>query len=575
MKIKLLLLMFIVVAMTMYFGMPALSLTLNFGTYGLFTLLFIALGFCFWERDNKYDDLELSKTGWASIILGATMGIIGLVISLSSWSAVGKNALTYRDLIGRVDTTDFSSNIQPIAADQMIIVDEENARKIGEKELGSVPGLGSRVHVGTFHRQGINGQLYWIAPLEHSGFFKWWRFGNAGTPGYLKVSATNKEDYQLVLKHNDGSDIHIVYQDEAYFSQDLDRKIYFGGYASQGFTDKTFEIDDNGQEWWVVTLYDTKVGFLGADATGVLVINPETGRMTEYSIEDAPEWIDRIQPLDFVKTQADDWGEYVHGWRNTWSGNDMLKASEEYSIVMAKNHRTYFYIGLQSKGTSESTVGFMLVDTRNKKAMWFKQSGATESAAGKSALDKVKQMNYNRSEGVCYNVDGHATYEFLLKGDAGLTKLIALVNVHDHSIVGIGEDRQQAMYSYQAAMHSQGNAISYGGNQQVREIVASRVKRIGSSIENGASTYFMILFGKDGTGFFGRSSLSADIPLTQVGDSVIVIYTETDKGMIVLSGFRNLTLNIQKDSVQTKKELELFQLRDNRRAEREKEASMK
>lgn len=546
-----------------YVFMPALSITLTGGVLWYVGLYLIVLGLCLYSDDDY--EYNLSTGGIISLVTGIIIVLVPIVVSLSGWSALGKQAYTYRDLLGKVDTTDFSAHVQPIPADQMVIVDEENARRIGEKELGNVAGLGSRVTVGSFHRMPINGQLYWIAPLEHSGFWKWWRFGNQGTPGYIQVSATNKEDYKLVLL---GEGKGIVYQPGGYFGQDLERHIYLNGYMTQGFTDEIFEIDDNNQAWWVVTLYDTKVSYGGADATGVLIVNPTTGAITPYSIAAAPAWVDRIQPISFIKTQVDDWGEYALGWWEAFYGNKVLRASDEYSIVMSHDHNSYYYIGLQSKGDEKSTSGFMMINTRTKEAHWFQQAGATESAAGKSALDEVKEKNYRRSEGICYNIDGHATYEFLLLGDAGLTKMIALVNVGNHGIVGVGEDRQQARYAYQSALHSMGNTVSYSGNDSQGQVMLDRVLRIGSSVSSGQSIYYLIVAGRPTIGFFGNGSLSTTLALTQPGDSVAVAFAEGSNNMAPMTFFTNLSLEVQVDSTEFNKQIQLMQNRDMKRLEK-------
>ena len=50
--------------------------------------------------------------------------------------------------------------------------------------------------------------------------------------------------------------LKIVYQAEAYFLQDLHRIFILNGVVNYGMTEFTFEIDDNGRPYWVVTLYD-------------------------------------------------------------------------------------------------------------------------------------------------------------------------------------------------------------------------------------------------------------------------------------------------------------------------------
>ena len=66
------------------------------------------------------------------------------------------------------------------------------------------------------------------------------------------------------------------------------------------YTHLTLEIDDNGRPYWVVTLYDHKVGFSGSDAVGVAILDAQTGDLNVYDIENTPKWVDRIQPESLV-----------------------------------------------------------------------------------------------------------------------------------------------------------------------------------------------------------------------------------------------------------------------------------
>jgi hypothetical protein len=182
----------------------------------------------------------------------------------------------YRNLIGSPKEDEFSSNVSPINPHQMILVDDSIARRLGAKVLGEDPSLGSRCELGEFNLQIVKNNLYWIAPLEHSGFWKWQ--GNDCTPGFVAVNATNEKDVRLVKEVN-GKPLCVRYLPSGFFSDDLERHIYLNGYATVGVTDYTFEVDDDWNPYWVVTTYDTKVYWDGDDATGVLVINPETGEI--------------------------------------------------------------------------------------------------------------------------------------------------------------------------------------------------------------------------------------------------------------------------------------------------------
>jgi histidinol phosphatase-like PHP family hydrolase len=104
-----------------------------------------------------------------------------------------------------------------------------------------------------------------VAPLLHSGFFKWFN-NQEGTAGYVMVSATNERDVRLV--QNVGKAIKIKYQQGAYFQSDH-RHVYFNGNATIGLADFSFEIDDAGNPYWIITKYEKK-WVSGKEAIGTL-----------------------------------------------------------------------------------------------------------------------------------------------------------------------------------------------------------------------------------------------------------------------------------------------------------------
>lgn len=537
--------------LTEFVFMPTYGASASGGMYLNITIFFGVLAvICY-----NWEDASFSPVSSISAVISGVSLLLLIIIWLSNTTIF--TAKDHQKLIGDIKQTEFTSNVQPISPNQMLIVDEEIAKRIGEKELGSDPGLGSRCTLGKFTLQAVKGQLYWIAALEHSGFWKWNRFKREGTPGYIYVSATNQEDYHLVEKLGDTA-IHIKYQPSAFFGQDLARYIYTHGYRSSLFGDFMFEVDEQWHPYWTVTLYESKIGFSGKDATGVLTVNPETGEIKEYTIEEAPAWIDRIQPQDFVSKQVDMWGKFVHGWWN-WSHRDVTRVASESSLVLGSDGRAYYYFGLTSSGTDNSTVGFVMVDTRTKKAHWFKQSGATETAAKGSAEGKVQEKGYVGSDGVTYNIDGHPTYEFLLKDKAGLMKLISLVNVHDHNIVGVGENRYEAIQDYRTQMTNRGNSVSIATSDMEQVTITSKVKRFAPVIVKGSSHYYLTIEEKPNMIFSAGPTVSNELFLTKEGDPVKIQYLADNSAQqeIPLNKFDNLSLGVLKDSIQITNETRL------------------
>lgn len=443
----------------------------------------------------------------------------------------------YHQLLGEVkEGKSFSEDVTPVAADKIRIVDKEVARRLGDKVLGEEPALGSQVYIGDFHIQKVKEDLFWVAPLEHSGFFKWLNNPN-GTHGYIMVSATNERDVKLVREIN-GKPVKIKYQMEGWFSDYLPRHIYMKGYYNLGLTDYTFEIDDEGNPYWVVTLYKHEIGFSGNNAYAIVVVNASTGAVKKYTAKDAPTWIDRMQPKDIIESQINNWGEYVHGYWN-FSNKDKLQASEGMSLVYGNDNRSYWYTGITSVGGDESTIGFMLVDTRTKEAKLYRQPGATENAAMQSAQGKVQEKGYTSSFPIMYNINGIATYVMSLKDQAGLIKMIAMVSVQDYSIVGVGDNLRDALRAYKDAYSNSGNAPVVHSKKAANQLRA-KVKRISVDVSGGNSNYFILLENLEDKIYIGSSSISKKLPLTNAGDSVLLEFEPSSSSEIEIYGFDNL-----------------------------------
>ncbi len=450
------------------------------------------------------------------------------------------HAKAYRNLIGNVEESDFSKDVSPVSVNDIRIVDEDMAMKLGDKKLGEIPAIGSVSKLDKFHIQSVNGELYWVSPLVHRDIIKW--ITNLdGTNGYVMVSASNPQDVRLV-QDLDGKPIKIVYQPEAYFLQDLHRHMYINGIVNLGMTEFSLEIDDNGRPYWVTSLYEHKIGFSGSDAVGVAVVDAQTGEVNKYSIEDTPEWVDRIQPEQFVVDQINYWGLYVKGFINSIiSEEGVLVATEGTSLVYGDNGKSYWYTGITSSGGDDSTIGFMLVDTRTKEAKLYKQPGATETAAMKSAEGKVQEKNYEATFPVMYNILGTPTYVSALKDKAGLVKMVAFVSVEDFAVLGLGETKDEALMNYRNALSSEGNNIKLDSDT-TKVSIEGKVTRISPDVEGGNTNYYLTIDTDKNKIFVSTSKTSTELPLTLVGDMVKIDYQNNDSNVFDIITFDNLSL---------------------------------
>lgn len=480
-----------------------------------------------------------SKSAKNNFLIAGVLLVVIIIIPFFVTSPIFR-ASSYKDLLGKVEESVFTEDVSPVSVDKIRIVDKDMAIKLGEKKLGEIPAIGSISKVGEYSIQSVNGELYWIAPLVHRDIIKWIT-NLEGTNGYIMVSASNPQDVRLV-ETLDGKQLKIVYQEEAYFLQDLHRHVYLNGGMKYGMTDFNFEIDDNGKPYWVVTLYEHAIGYGGSNAVGTAIVDAQNGEVKIYSIEDTPKWVDRIQPESFIVDQINNWGLYVKGFLNSViSEEGVLLPSEGTSLVYGKDGKSYWYTGITSAGGDESTVGFMLVDSRTKESKLYMQTGATETAAMTTAEGKVQEKNYKATFPVTYNILGKPTYVLGLKDKADLVKMVAFVSVEDYSIIGMGDTKEDAYRNYKEALESKGNDIDFDSSENLQKVEGT-VSRINQDVKSGNTTYYITLKDNKELIFTGTSKISTELPLTMVGDKVSISYDKADSNIISIAAFDNINI---------------------------------
>lgn len=517
-----------------------LDFTSLFSTLAIF---FVVAGVLDMMFDKEEKTSKLAKTNF-SIAIALIIYII-IVPFITSSPILHSKA--YRNLLGEVKESNFTKDVSPVSVNEIRLVDEEMAMKLGDKKLGEVPAIGSVSKLGKFHIQSIDGELYWVAPLVHRDLIKWVT-NMSGTNGYVMVSATNPQDIRLV-QDVDGKPIKIVYQPEAYLHQDLKRHMYLKGYVNVGMTDFTLEIDDKGKPYWVVTLYENAIGYEGKNAKGIATVDAQTGEVKSYGINNAPKWIDRIQPQEFITNQINDWGTYINGFLNSViSEKGVLVATEGTSLVYGDDGKSYWYTGITSAGADDSTIGFMLVDTRTKEAKLYRQPGATETAAMVSATGKVQEKNYEATFPVMYNILGKSTYVMSLKDKAGLVKMVAFVSVEDFNIVGIGDTTEEAYRNYKEQLKSKGNNIEVE-NETNKESKTGIIQRINSDVVDGNTSYYFTVDTLKNSILVVSSKVSNEVPLTKEGDSVKFGYEKGQSGSIDVTDFDNLSMDSKNEQI--------------------------
>ncbi len=464
-------------------------------------------------------------------ILGATILLPILFMIISSPLFFSSS---YQGLIGEVVEKDYATDFTFNEINQLPVVDHELAVQLGDKKLGEVRGLGSEFHVGEFSdillMEDGNAVPYAVAPLEYNGFFKWSN-NKSGTPGYIKVNKIT-EEVELV-QEVDGKSLNLKYLNSAYFGSNLDRHTYFSGHMTNSLYGYYFELDDNGNPYFVIPKTNRNIGISGGkDVYEVVVVNPQSGEVKSYTPSNAPEWVDNIYPKSLVINQLDDWGAYVNGFMNTLFGQKDMVVTSQGSRRAYNNGQMSHYTGLTSISSDESTTGFVFVTTKEKKVTFYPVAGATENAAMQSAEGKVQNLGYTATFPVPINISGQATFYITLKDNKGLVKLHSFVNVEDYQVVATGETISEAKANYLIAISNKGTA-----GQGQTETISGDVERIGWYMQQGIKYNTIKLVGRDEI-FVVSTMLSTEVPITNIGDTITIDVIETQ-----VVEFKNNTLN--------------------------------
>ncbi len=461
-----------------------------------------------------------------------------LVLALASMPMLRSDA--YRNLLGVETEKDFSKSLPPIDVNNAPLVSQEMAMRAAEKKLSEIPALGSQARVGQLQKQRIKGELYWVAFLEHRGLFTY--LGQGYTPGYVKVSATDASDVELVTEVA-GKKLALRYLDSAYFGSNAERMLRFSGYATTGLADFSAEVDDEGRPFMVVTVFDRKVGGRGEEATGVVVLDVQTGQHQFYPVQSAPSWVDRVQPEEFVREQVADRLEYVNGWLNP-SNKDKLSISGDVDVVYGSDGEAYFYVGLTSVGRDGGLVGFMLVNTRSKEVTRYSLTGVTEGVAQAAAEGVMPEKKYRATNGLPFLVGGQTpAYVMALQDSTGIARAYAVVDIRDYQRVAVADTLQAAVRNFQSKLNIDRTSVD-AASRPNEVVLKAKVVRIGQEVRQGNSTYVFMLEGHAAQLFEADINRAEDLVVTKEGDLVELSTVLNGQRVAPVLSFKNLTLEL-------------------------------
>jgi len=509
-----------------YFMLPPLNLSsFSFWIFVLLIIVFyLFISFCTMSVSNiavinkrkvKKSEDKIGK--FHLFLMGTVLVIIVLIVFINLFNTPLFNSKAYYERITIVDG-DFNTDVALVDFNKLALLDEDSSLKLGDRVMGQMTDLVSQFDVSDLYTQiNYNDSIIRVTPLEYSGIVKYFTNNDNGVPGYITVNSVNGE--AKLVRLNEG----MKYMPSSLFGEDLQRKLRFD-YPTEIFGEIVFEIDDEGNPYWIAqTIKYSGIG-MRKEVSGVVILNPITGESVKYNVGDVPTWVDHVYSADLIIDQVNDWGSYKNGFINSLFGQKEVVMTTEGYNYLAMNDDVYMYTGITSVVSDESNIGFILTNLRTKETKIYRVPGAEEYSAMASSEGAVQQMNYTSTFPLIINLNNKPTYLMSLKDNAGLVKMYAFVDYTDYQKVVV-TDSSKGIET--AAKNYLGEEITS------TDVLESEIKitAINTAVVDGTTYYYLKT--KDD---MYRASIKVNqnvLPFLKVGETILITYKENDLNEIL------------------------------------------
>ena len=411
-------------------------------------------------------------------IIGITICVLLIINFINSPIFMSSK---YATRISVDETHSFTEDIAPVDFSKTPLLDKDSSQKLGDRIMGQATEWVSQFYVSDLYTQiNYNDSIVRVTPIEYAGLIKYFANHNEGIKGYIKVDSVNGSSELVTIKHG------MKYMPSAYFFENLRRKLRID-YPTTIFDEANFEIDNDGNPYWIVpTVKYAGIG-LRKEIDGAVILNPVTGESKKYKLEEIPSWVDHVYPSELIIEQMNDWGEFGGGFINSIFGQkNVVNTTEGYNYLVMDDD-VYLYTGITSVSTDESNLGFILSNLRTKETRYYIAPGAEEYSAMASSEGLVQEKGYISSFPLLINLNGKPTYLMSLKDNAGLVKMYAFVDVTDYQKVVVNDS---SLGIEAAAKKYLGESISTHDETKI-EPKNITVNSITSAVIDGNTYYYI------------------------------------------------------------------------------------
>jgi hypothetical protein len=473
-----------------------------------------------------------------SVVVSVVSAIFALGIAIHT-SAPIFNAEAYGRLVSP-EIKERDATVPLVDQSQARTVTDRLALKRAAEILASATetGLGSRVEMGEPWGNKVGSTMYWIIPLEHSGFSKWKAHGT--TPGYIAVSQTSEMDTKFV------QDKPLRIGVNAWFDDNVYRHLFNRGFKNEIMGEAIFQVDEDWNPYWVVPMSLPQVGIGGEMPVSWSIVNATTGDVQTYSdINDVPAWVDRLFHQDMIAERFDDWGCWSQGAVACFfTGSDVIVSTPGINVTIDAAQDIVYYSGTQFQNNKSegATSGFFTANARTGRISFYRRAGITEVAA-KSVMDGAfaQYDGYYAADSVLLSISGKEAYFSVIVDAAGSRKGYALVSLTNRNVFGTGNSIQTALTDFgRSLQRGERDASFSSGSVQPGKSFEGRVVTLTPVVQKERTSFYLTLDTIPGKIIEVSEEKIGDIVVTKVGDRVRFTTDNEDPVVIFSVEFDNL-----------------------------------
>lgn len=502
--------------------MPAWNFA-SAGMWGFLFLIAVIAVIAFAITEFSLDD------SWVcTAISGVLCGVILLILMIGGLSSAKIfNANNYHNII-EIKDGNFNEDIPSVPEATIPIVDRGTAQKVGDRTVGGIKNSSWYEVSDEYNLIKYKGEYYRISELQYGNFFKYQKAKFFGIPGYVLVNVENQAAEYVELSEA------IKYSPTAHLGEKLKRHLrreYRGFMFGKSF----FEIDEEGNPYWITAVNKVTIGMFGGKKQENFVLTDAvTGDTKLYATEDLPDWVEHAYSVEYLMQVVKYHQSYVNGY---WNNSELFGSKTGvncttydysgggfagYNTAITKDDEIVFYTGVTPASGAESNLGFILASPRTGEVKYYDCVGAEESSAQLAAQGLVQNLGYVATFPTIINVEGEETYFMLLKDAAGLVQRYAFCSVENYTKVVEAKTFDEALSLYRGEVNIEAPTV---------EETKSKVGIISSLYQAEIAGYTYFYFTLEDSDMLYMSSIenSNKQVMLEVGTKVSLNYAESSE----------------------------------------------